>query len=1408
MNQKIVPAVILAVLLPSLSAEEFPSFKGAANSPSVISPGAKNLPVIDGILNDSCWKSAGKVSGFLRMKTTRASEEQTTVAVNHTEKGLLVAAVVADKKIVGKERKRDQGTWEDDCFELFLDPLRARQDRFHFIISAAGMIYDARMRKGVWNSKPEIKFATRQWPGIGWTVEMAIPFKTLETGTPRRGDVWDLKLAREDYDNLGGVFKLSSWQPSGADFSDASAFGRLVFEHPNRSWNGDFSKGMFEGNWPACGWRTSRQSKGGSFTIDRQTGRTDKTCGSVKVDRYTQVQHCVPVIPFRRYRLTAWVNVDGLAGKSQVEVYTERNTKVKANPKQQGWQKLVTFDASGPRKFLALTFTSYYGPGRYLIDDVSVEEIDNVPRSADSICYTGNAAGEQARHNRQVEGRYTYLELASRAPFFPQPYERGTGDVEEHSGWIPFAKGHLTDGKPSFIQYHHWTKSPGKTLLFDLGDDRFITDLEIEPVIRKLRSLDIHLKLEKEQRYTLVSRPKVTGGSAQVKDINAHARFVRIDHDGESGLREIRIWGKDIKGSVPPRAFAVPVTIEEAVGGPALAPRRFGIFPTPKELKIGEDSCHLKGPVRVSIRAGAEPGVRAIAEDLAERLELAAGLSVTVEADQKNAQIRLRVTHGADGKKHHGKEGYELKVNSEGAEIAGGGLDGLFYGCQTLLQCVQRDEENFSIRSVEIRDWPSYSFRAVQAWGKQVQVPSTMSAIKVLARMKMDHILLMGNDSQVLKAARELIKLRMESVPRCADMPGAGWYSQSIEMYPGEIPKDLPSRARINPCPSHPLTHKAIERQIGLISSFPGKYAYINCDEMYQEHKGARWNVCKRCQARKLSGDEVFLELLTRIHTGLRKIGKTPVMLDTMYCVPYKRMNEAFKKLPKEIPIIIWHPKVQAGLQRLGFSVGEFMDGDRWSIDETAGNVIGGYIPSDGGFKLEKCVVFAEAFWSGKYPDLNDPQVLRRISDVMLQVQEAQLSAALPSRRASRDQFVTIALSSAANTALADETPGDGRGLFDLGRGTDLSFLEGNHILNGVPLKIGGRDGHDIVVIDNHGALDPRFPSEIQIEIGRRAASLVFLHTLTRPMPWTYSAQLTYAGTYLIEYEDGTRTAFPIRYKQNILEANSLSARSVGYKSSLVTLPAASPAWRGNLVSGESLLLLTAEWVNPFPEKTVRAIRLRSTSRMFGTRIALFAATAVQPTKRDIKFWSVKNRQALPPEPKRVDWTRFKEIDLTRGKFDSDIHYTAPDGTTISASAIYTLKGGTIISTMKTGYVTVDNNLGWQVIGNKPGTLTVTFPGPRTIDGISLLGLPETPEYVFVNSPAPMNYAVEVLEEGKAWTQLIAGKDYLPDRDGETRHVFPSVAAKALRITIRPTSRKTCLVRGIARLKIYERGAE
>jgi len=57
------------------------------------------------------------------------------------------------------------------------------------------------------------------------------------------------------------------------------------------------------------------------------------------------------------------------------------------------------------------------------------------------------------------------------------------------------------------------------------------------------------------------------------------------------------------------------------------------------------------------------------------------------------------------------REAYEIRIDSEGAEIRSRSSAGLFYGVQTMRQLVEGDPEDLFLPGVKIHDWPAMAYR-------------------------------------------------------------------------------------------------------------------------------------------------------------------------------------------------------------------------------------------------------------------------------------------------------------------------------------------------------------------------------------------------------------------------------------------------------------------------------------------------------------------------------------------------------------------------------------------------------------------------------------------------------------------------------------------------------------------------
>jgi hypothetical protein len=211
------------------------SFLRAAGGPPwrIVAAHVEQPPKIDGALDDPGWDRARRVGPFRIANTTRLCKEQMLAFVLYSDDALFFGFAAEDADVTGGPSARDSDdVWQTDCAEIFLSPARGRTaaEWFQFIVNSAGARYDGSLDAKVgakWDPKPDWEASGRRRPW-GWTAEVRIPFASLGVAPPARGDLWAVRLARENYARKAAT-ELSSWTPSGYGFDDLLSVGELVF---------------------------------------------------------------------------------------------------------------------------------------------------------------------------------------------------------------------------------------------------------------------------------------------------------------------------------------------------------------------------------------------------------------------------------------------------------------------------------------------------------------------------------------------------------------------------------------------------------------------------------------------------------------------------------------------------------------------------------------------------------------------------------------------------------------------------------------------------------------------------------------------------------------------------------------------------------------------------------------------------------------------------------------------------------------------------------------------------------------------------------------------------------------------------------------------------------------------------
>ena len=182
-------------------------------------------PAIDGRLDDAAWAKAFSVSTFGKTKFRGYTKRPNSARFLYDDKALYIGCtggITQWADWLARKRPRDGGAWQDDAFEVFVDPGRTKKVYYQFIVNAVGSIQDG---KG-WNAKynPDWKVAARH-SDKSWMAEIAIPYAALETTAPRKGDVWGINVCRDDKEDKSA----SSVIPVEVSFHNPKKFAEIEF---------------------------------------------------------------------------------------------------------------------------------------------------------------------------------------------------------------------------------------------------------------------------------------------------------------------------------------------------------------------------------------------------------------------------------------------------------------------------------------------------------------------------------------------------------------------------------------------------------------------------------------------------------------------------------------------------------------------------------------------------------------------------------------------------------------------------------------------------------------------------------------------------------------------------------------------------------------------------------------------------------------------------------------------------------------------------------------------------------------------------------------------------------------------------------------------------------------------------
>jgi hypothetical protein len=193
-----------------------------AARPSMRAVRTERPPVIDGLVTDAEWMAADSATDFVQqLPTTGALSLYRTVArVLYDAEYVYVSAVNYDPTpglAITAGLQHDFVSTNSDAFAVSLDTYLDRRNSFLFIVNPRGAVRDeqtyddSRTIVEAWEGVIDVRTATVRTPSgdSAWTVEMAIPLRTLRFDGTRPVQTWGMNFLRR----VRRASESSYWSP-------------------------------------------------------------------------------------------------------------------------------------------------------------------------------------------------------------------------------------------------------------------------------------------------------------------------------------------------------------------------------------------------------------------------------------------------------------------------------------------------------------------------------------------------------------------------------------------------------------------------------------------------------------------------------------------------------------------------------------------------------------------------------------------------------------------------------------------------------------------------------------------------------------------------------------------------------------------------------------------------------------------------------------------------------------------------------------------------------------------------------------------------------------------------------------------------------------------------------------------
>ncbi|MGZ2369709.1 carbohydrate-binding family 9-like protein [Ancylomarina sp. YFZ004] len=188
----------------------------------IVSKTAEDIQ-IDGVADESSWKSAQYTESFIDIEGIKIPKYDTKVKMLWDDKYLYVYSQMEEPHVWGNLKQRDTVIFYNNDFEIFVDPSGTATNYVEIEINALGTVWDLALNKPYrvggkandsWNvdglkSAVNIVGSLNQSDDTDkqWSVEFAIPLidlieqKQIDKNLPIEGEQWRINFSRVEWEH-------------------------------------------------------------------------------------------------------------------------------------------------------------------------------------------------------------------------------------------------------------------------------------------------------------------------------------------------------------------------------------------------------------------------------------------------------------------------------------------------------------------------------------------------------------------------------------------------------------------------------------------------------------------------------------------------------------------------------------------------------------------------------------------------------------------------------------------------------------------------------------------------------------------------------------------------------------------------------------------------------------------------------------------------------------------------------------------------------------------------------------------------------------------------------------------------------------------------------------------------------